>query len=99
MKLYVCYGTFGGDAHACTRALNALRAAGHDPEVVRAYGAGRLPDALLNWTPGRRRAKELTGSSMVPVLELGPVESSAARVRMSNVRRRASPGSPPRRPG
>jgi hypothetical protein len=70
MKLYVCWGTFGGDAHACTRALNALREAGHDPEVARAYGWTALPDVPFNQTPGRRRAKALTGSSTVPMLEL-----------------------------
>jgi hypothetical protein len=74
MKLYVCYGTFpvplrpGG--HPCANAYNALKAAGHDPEVVRSYGYGLMPDKLFNATAGRRRAKELTGNSMVPVLEL-----------------------------
>ena len=29
-----------------------------------------LPDTPFNMTPGRKRAKELTGKSMVPVLEL-----------------------------
>ena len=73
MKLYVCYGLFksprpGG--HPCRNAHTALREAGHDPQVVRSYGLGILPDAVANWTPGRRRAKQLTGSTMVPVLEL-----------------------------
>jgi hypothetical protein len=73
VKLYVCYGLFksprpGG--HPCRNAHEALRDAGHDPEVVKSYGLGILPDALVNWTAGRRRAKELTGSTTVPVLEL-----------------------------
>ena len=73
MKLYVCYGLFpsprpGG--HPCKNAAEALREAGHDPQIVKSYGLGILPDAVANWTPGRRRAKELTGSSVVPVLEL-----------------------------
>jgi hypothetical protein len=73
MNLYVCYGTFqtprpGG--HACGNAKEALVAAGYKPKVKRAYGAGILPDIPFNITPGRRKAKELTGSSMVPVLEL-----------------------------
>jgi hypothetical protein len=74
MKLYVCYGTFrsaprpGG--HPCGNAYHALREAGHDPQVVRSYGYGILPDMPFNQTAGRKRAKELTGSSMVPVLEL-----------------------------
>jgi hypothetical protein len=73
VKLYVCYGLFksprpGG--HPCRNAHEALLAAGHDPQVVRSYGLGILPDMPFNLTPGRRRAKELTGSSVVPVLEL-----------------------------
>lgn len=73
MKLYVCYGTWraaprpGG--HPCGKAHAALTEAGHQPEVVKSYGLGILPDAL-NQTAGRKRAKELTGNSWVPVLEL-----------------------------
>jgi len=67
MKLYVCYGTFptprpGG--HPCKNAYDALRAAGHEPEVVRTYGLGPLPAI----TPGRRKVKQLTGQTWVPVL-------------------------------
>ena len=73
MKLYVCWGTFpmprpGG--HPCANAYHALRHAGHDPEVVKAYGLTLLPDALANRTSGRRTAKKLTGKSTVPVLVL-----------------------------
>ena len=73
MKLYVCWGTFrsprpGG--HPCRNALEALREAGYEPEVVLSYGLTALPDPVFNQTAGRRRAKELTGSSTVPVLEL-----------------------------
>jgi hypothetical protein len=73
MKLYVCYGLFpsprpGG--HPCRNAHEALREAGHDPEVVLSYGLALLPDVPFNQTTGRKRAKELTGSSTVPVLEL-----------------------------
>jgi glutaredoxin len=73
VKLYVCYGTFpsprpGG--HPCKNAHDALTAAGHDPELVRSYGFMLLPDVPFNQTAGRKRAKELTGSSTVPVLEL-----------------------------
>ena len=69
MKLYVCYGTFksprpGG--HPCGNAYRALKDAGHDPEVVKAYGLGVLPDFL---NPGKRKeVKRLTGDSWVPVL-------------------------------
>ncbi len=73
MKLYVCYGTFptprpGG--HPCRNAYEALKEAGHDPEIVKAYGLGFLPDTPFNQTEGRKTAKRLTGKSMVPVLEL-----------------------------
>jgi hypothetical protein len=70
MKLYVCYGTFGSPrpgGHPCKNAYDALRAAGHEPEVVRSYGAGVLPD-FLNRTSGRREAKRLTGKTWVPVM-------------------------------
>jgi glutathione S-transferase-like protein len=71
MKLYICYGTFrspvrpGG--HPCGNAYRALREAGHDPELIKSYGAGILPDAL-NQTKGRQEVKRLTGNSWVPVL-------------------------------
>ena len=74
MKLYVCWGTWkpaprpGG--HPCGQAYHALREAGHDPEVVKSYGLAILPDGMANQSAGRKRAKELTGSSTVPVLEL-----------------------------
>ena len=73
MKLYVCWGTFrtirpGG--HPCANAYRALKDAGHDPEVIHSYGLTVLPDKPFNQTGGRKRAKELTGSSTVPVLEL-----------------------------
>ncbi len=72
MKLYVCYGTFnvprpGG--HPCRNAANALRAAGHDPQLVKSYGLAGLP-AIFNQTPARKRVKELTGNITVPTLEL-----------------------------
>jgi hypothetical protein len=70
MKLYICYGLFpwprpGG--HPCKNAAVALKEAGYEPEIVRSYGMGLLPDAL-NVTSGRREVKELTGNSWVPVL-------------------------------
>ena len=71
MKLYVCYGTFtttprpGG--HPCGNAYRALKGAGHDPEVIRTYGSGFLPE-IFNRTPGRREVKRLTGNTWVPVL-------------------------------
>lgn len=67
MKLYVCWGTFqvpGARSHPCRNALLALREAGHDPEVIRTYGFGALPDL----TRGRREVKRLSNSSWVPLL-------------------------------
>jgi hypothetical protein len=71
MKLYVCYGTFqtprpGG--HPCGNAYDALREAGHEPEVIKSYGLTILPDKPFNQTHGRKEAKRLTGKSTVPVL-------------------------------
>jgi hypothetical protein len=71
MKLYVCYGTWkpaprpGG--HPCGRAYHALKDAGHQPEVIRSYGLGMLPDAF-NQTRGRQEVQRLTGNTWVPVL-------------------------------
>ena len=67
MKLYVCWGTFqtprpGG--HPCHNAYDALKEAGHSPDVVKVYGLGQLPDV----TSGRREVRRLTGESFVPVL-------------------------------
>jgi hypothetical protein len=82
MKLFVCYGTFGaGGGHACGKAYAALRDAGHDPQVIRSYGSGFLPD-FLNLTPGRRQVKRLTGKTWVPVLitDDGEVISDSKRI-------------------
>jgi Glutathione S-transferase, N-terminal domain len=71
MKLYVCYGTFkpaprpGG--HPCGNAFHALKDAGHDPEVIKTYGWGALPE-VFNRTAGRQEVKRLTGNVWVPVL-------------------------------
>lgn len=67
MKLYVCWGTFqirGARSHPCRNAYLALRQAGHDPELVKTYGFGALPDL----TRGRRTVKRLSGQSWVPLL-------------------------------
>jgi hypothetical protein len=83
VKLYVCWGTFpsprpGG--HPCRNAHHALREAGHDPEVVKAYGLGLLPDALNG--PRRAEVKRLSGSPWVPVLQLddGTVVSGSKKI-------------------
>jgi hypothetical protein len=72
MKLYICYGLFksprpGG--HPCRNAHEALREAGHDPQVVKSYGLGILPKAF-NLTKGRQEVERLTGNRMVPTLVL-----------------------------
>jgi len=69
MKLYICYGTFPTPRpgnHPCRNAYEALKEAGHDPELIKTYGWGALPDALS--TPGRKEVKRLTGNSWVPAL-------------------------------
>ena len=69
MKLYVCWTTRdtpGPHRHACTRAHDALRAAGHHFDVVRTYSFGAVPDFLQ--TPQRREVKRLSGQSWVPLL-------------------------------
>lgn len=74
MKLYICYGTFTHGPlgpvwpHACEVAYSALREAGHDPEVIKSYGLGVLPDPIFNRSKARREVKRLAGSSMVPLL-------------------------------
>ena len=48
MTLYVCYGTFSSPrpgGHPCGNAYKALKEAGYDPEVVKSYGLGMLPDS------------------------------------------------------
>ncbi|MBA2504970.1 MAG: hypothetical protein H0V29_03385 [Thermoleophilaceae bacterium] len=75
MRLFVCYGTFtktprpGG--HPCGNAYESLKDAGYEPDLVKAYGLAVLPDALANWTSGRKEVKRLSadGNPEVPLLE------------------------------
>ncbi len=76
MKLYVCWGVWTGatpwpfrraETHPCGAAHEALKDAGHDPEVVRCLGWEALP-TVFNLTPGRRKVRKLTGEATVPVL-------------------------------
>jgi hypothetical protein len=47
VKLYVCYGTFGGDHHACARANGALEAAGR--RMIRDLtGSYKVPTLVLD---------------------------------------------------
>jgi len=48
------------------KAHDALKDAGHSPDVEKVYGLASLPD----FTPGRKEVKRLTGESFVPVLVL-----------------------------
>jgi glutaredoxin len=71
VKLYVCWGTFqtirpGG--HPCHNAYQALRMAGHDPEVVKVHGLGIGPRFMHVTTAGRKEVEQLTGQRTVPVL-------------------------------
>jgi hypothetical protein len=69
MKVYVCWGEWvnGPRKHPCGLAVEALREAGYEPEVVKTYGFGPLPEFL---TPHRKPVRELTGQNWVPALEL-----------------------------
>ena len=85
MQLYVCWGTFptprpGG--HPCANAYNALRDAGHDPEVVKVHGLGIGPSFLHMTTDGRREVEKLSGQRVVPVLVLddGAVITESQRI-------------------
>lgn len=73
MRIYVCWDTTAKHPvigeHPCGVAYHAVVDAGYDPEVVKAYGWAKLPKAL-NFTPGRKEVRELTGSDEVPVLVL-----------------------------
>lgn len=83
MKLYVCYGTWkpaprpGG--HPCGNAYHALKEAGHDPEVVRAYGLG-VPG--LDRLGRRNEVEKVSGQRMVPVLvtDDGEVVTESRRI-------------------
>jgi hypothetical protein len=71
MKLYVCWGTFqtprpGG--HPCANAYQALRRAGHDPEVVKVHGLGVGPGFMHVKTAGRKEVERISGQDTVPVL-------------------------------
>lgn len=70
MKLYICWTTAQTPrpphGHPCHNAYEALRDAGHDPEVIKTRGLGIGPFKLM--TDRRREVQELTGSPVVPVL-------------------------------
>jgi glutathione S-transferase len=85
MKLYVCWGTFqtirpGG--HPCHNAYQALRMAGHEPELIKARGLGIGPRFAHVMTRGRKQVEELSGQRAVPVLvtDDGEVVSDSRRI-------------------
>jgi hypothetical protein len=69
VRLIVCWGTAGGSHHACGAAHDALKDAGYDPQVEKAYSTRLVPNAL-QLTSGRKEAIRRTGKSDVPVLIL-----------------------------
>ncbi len=69
MRLIVCWSTAGAAGHACGAAHAALKEAGYDPQVEKAYSTRLVPDAL-QLTSGRKEAIRRTGKSDVPVLIL-----------------------------
>ena len=70
MRLIVCWSTAGGGGHhACGNAYAALKDAGYDPEVQKAYSTRLVPN-VLQLTSGRKEAIRRTGKSDVPVLIL-----------------------------
>ena len=82
MRLFVCWNVKRGPwGHPCGNAYHALRDAGHSPEGVTARGLRILPD-LVNRTEGRREAKRLTGSNVVPVrvTDEGEVVADSKRI-------------------
>lgn len=102
MKLYVCWGTWSGatpwpfrraEVHPCGAAYEALKNAGHDPDVVRCFGWKELP-AIFNLTPGRRKVKELTGDIAVPVLVTDSGEVVAGSAEIVDWARRSAGGAP-----
>jgi Glutathione S-transferase, N-terminal domain len=71
VKLYVCWGTFQTprpQGHPCHNAFQALRMAGHDPEVVKVRGLGIGPRFMHVVTDGRREVERVSGQRGVPVL-------------------------------
>jgi hypothetical protein len=85
VKFYICWGTFqtirpGG--HPCHNAYEALRMAGHDPEVIKVRGLGIGPRFMHLMTKGRKEVEELSGQRTVPVLvtDQGEVISDSHRI-------------------
>jgi hypothetical protein len=86
MKLYVCWTTVQTPrppaGHPCHNADKALRAAGHDPEVIKVHGLGIGPKFIHVMTDGRREVERISGQPAVPVLvtDAGEVISDSKRI-------------------
>jgi Glutathione S-transferase, N-terminal domain len=86
VKLYVCWGTFQTPrpphGHPCHNAYQALRMAGHDPELVKVRGLGVGPGFLHLMTDGRREVERISGQRAVPVLvaDDGEVVTDSRRI-------------------
>ena len=68
--------------HPCHNAYEALRSAGHDPEVQKVRGLGVGP-RFLHWiTDGRREVERISGQRAVPVLvtDEGDVVTDSRRI-------------------
>jgi hypothetical protein len=85
VKLYVCWGTFQTprpQGHPCHNAYQALKMAGHDPEVIKVRGLGIGPSFMHLVTSGRREVEEVSGQRAVPVLvaDDGEVVTDSSRI-------------------
>ena len=86
VKLYVCWGTFQTPrpphGHPCHNAYQALRMAGHDPEVIKVRGLGLGPRFLHLMTDGRREVERISGQRAVPVMvtDGGEVVTDSRRI-------------------
>ena len=85
MKLYVCWGTFQTprpQGHPCHNAYQALKMAGHDPDVIKVRGLGIGPSFMHLITSGRREVEEVSGQRAVPVLvaDDGQVVTDSSRI-------------------
>ena len=97
MRIYVCWDTRLAHPvlgeHPCGVAYAAVREAGWEPEVVKAYGWVKLP-RVFNMTTGRKQVRELTGGDEVPVLVIddgGVVAGSAEIVAWAKANPAAAP--------
>jgi glutathione S-transferase len=82
MRLYICWGTCpvpGG--HPCRIAYEALVEAGHNPDVIKAYGGRLLPD-FVDHDEAKPPAERLIEKRRVPVLvtDAGEVVSETSNI-------------------